>query len=222
MDIEQQDFIRQYRLAFNNNKSLEDMHSQDIIDIIFIYENIIDEKYQEKLHDILYHTVIKEMSIPYKKGINNVVKVVKFPTMIYCITLNPPNDNHCSLLLKVVNGLISCKGCKEYFGVFEVSRKNNNNFHTHILFEFNDKYTVQNFIKKFNQLKYIFKIDKIINKVQLLKTLRYFLKEDKLNKGIINNNSLEYFYKLCETEQTLIARRCQTKECNRCQLVHNI
>lgn len=217
-----------YNMNNNNmevkHKPISQMNSKELIDILNNIEedefrNIyVEEKFKNDLHNLLYNIILKETD---ELKITTVVKVVKFPTMIYCLTISPPNNEHCSLLVKLLNGLISCKGCISNFGVFEVSRRNEENFHTHILLQFNNKNNIQNIIKKLKDKKYIFKLDKINNKVQLLKTLRYMLKEDKLNKGIINNNNLEYFYGLCETEQTLISKRCQSTEC-KCGCVHNI
>lgn len=205
-------------------KLISEMNSMELIELMNgmeeeeFFGRVFDKKYYDDLNDILYYKVLKEYE---NIKIPTLVKLGKFPTMIYCLTISPPNDVHCTLLVKLVNNIRSWKGCDNNFGVFEVSRKNKDNFHCHVLFQFLNKNVVQDIKKRLEKNKYIYKLDKILNKIQLLKTLRYMLNKDKLNKGIINNNDLDYFYKLCETNQSLISERCRTTEC-KCECVHNL
>lgn len=166
----------------------------------------------EFLHDILYEKIINEVrTLTVKKEDTTDVSCKKFPSMLYCITIAPPDNSHCDLLEKLLLEMINSKGCKMAFGVFEVGRKRDN-FHTHILFECNDKNTIQNFIKKISKTKFINKVDKIKSSVQLLKTLRYMLSHEKHNKGIIKEINLQYFIDLCNTNQTLLNQRCTPSE----------
>jgi len=204
-------------------KQLMELHDYNIYrDIYNEYHPMVEQsrhEYMELFDKYLYHIimaendVIQNLKVNLKQDLQPVVKLLNPCSMIYCVTVAPPDYVDCITLYEDVKSILKLSGCKEYTGVFEIGRKREN-FHTHFLLEASNKNLIQNIKKKLIKLKYVHKIDFNMNPVKILQSLRYFFGETKLNKGVINEPAITYFLEKSSLKpnELFLKKRCITSK----------
>ena len=217
----------QWKICTKSEKTEDELTSYEVQEILEFHPyNYCDQKLNPKIYEQLrddyyglwdeqkcMERIISEFEqIKKNSSREGNMGNTKFPSMIYCITISPPDEFHTLTLVKLLQDILGNKQVIKSIGVFEVGRKRNN-FHTHFLIECNHKQCIQNIKKKLNTMKMVYKVDKIISSVHLLKTLRYLFNKEKLNKGIIHKPALSEWLVHCNLNNSnFLNEMCITTE----------